>query len=201
MNSAIEAFRLNGERVEHLGGLYDAISTIMTTALDASDLLRAQIVLSVSALDYFVHEVTVRGMVQIFDGARPATESFKKHRISAGLLLGSSSGSSAAFEADVRERHAFLSFQQPEKIADAIRLFHDKPLWTQVAIKMNSSESEIKTRLRLIVDRRNKIAHEADADPSFPGARWPIARADASEALKFIRDVCEAIFATACSIS
>ena len=28
--------------------------------------------------------------------------------------------------------------------------------------------------LALIVDRRNKIAHEADMDPTSPGSRWPI---------------------------
>jgi hypothetical protein len=196
MNSAIETFRLNVLRAQNLGGLHDALSAIMTSALDASDLLRAQIVLSVSALDYFVHEITVKGMLQIFDGARPATDAFKKHKISAGLLLTSSTGSRSAFESDVRERHSFLSFQHPDKIAEAIRLFYGKPLWAEIAARMLTSENEIKTNLRLIVDRRNKIAHEADADPSFPGARWPISRQDGEEALMFVTSICEAIYAS-----
>jgi len=196
MQSTIEMFRLNAERVRHLCGLYDAICALTTSAIDSSDLLRAQIVLSVSALDFYVHEVTVRGMVQVFEGARPPTNSFKKQKVSGGLLLGSSSNALTAFENDVRERHSFLSFQQPEKIADAIRLFYDKPLWPAVSSLMSRSEESIKGQLSLIVQRRNKIAHEADADPSYPGARWPISRQDATTSLNFIVELCEAIHKT-----
>jgi len=196
MNSAINAFRLNAERVQHLGGMYDALSGLMTSAIDSSDLLRAQIVLTVSALDHFVHELTVQGMLEIFDGVKPPTDAFRKYKISAGLLLSSNAANRSAFEADVREKHSFLSFQQPDKMADAIRLFYGKPLWSRVAAKMNKTEDAIKTQLRLIVDRRNKIAHEADVDPSFPGARWPIVRQDAAEALAFVVALCEAINAT-----
>ena len=52
---------------------------------------------------------------------------------------------------------------------------------------------DIKNELTLIIDRRNKIAHEADIDPSFPGERWPIAAADVEVVIDFILDVCEAI--------
>lgn len=195
MQAAIETFRQNADRVRHLCGLYDAICGLTTSAIDSSDLLRAQIVLSVSALDYYVHEVTLRGMIEIYEGSRTPTDAFKRQRVSGSLLLGlgASSGTSAAFEADIRERHSFLSFQQPDKIADAIRLFFDKPLWVALAWQLGTTENVLKNRLRLIVDRRNKIAHEADADPSFPGARWPISRDDATSSLDFIVDVCEAI--------
>lgn len=193
MNSAIDAFRINVARARNLGGLYDAIYSVMTSAIDASDLIRSQIVLSVSALDYYVHEITVGGMLEIFDGDRPVTDSFLKSKVSAGLFLTSSIGRRAAFEADIRERHSYLSFQHPDKIAEAIRLFCAKPLWREVATQMSLSEADVKTRLKLIVDRRNKIAHEADADPSFPGARWPIVRQDGEDALIFVTLLCEAI--------
>ena len=193
MKPAIKAFRLNAERVQHLGGLHDAISGLMTSALDASDLLRAQVVLAVSALDHYIHEATVEGMLEVFDGTRLPTAAFKKNKISAGLLITSAAASRSAFEADIRERHSFLSFQQPEKIADAVRLFYDRPLWSQLAVHLSKSEEDIKTHLRLIIDRRNKIAHEADVDPSFPGARWPISRQDADDSIKFISSLCETI--------
>ena len=72
----------------------------------------------------------------------------------------------------------FSSFQQPDKIADAIRLFSDVKLWQQVALELAIPEQDVKARLKLIVDRRNKIAHEADVDPSFPNMRWPITESD-----------------------
>ncbi|MDD1628107.1 MAG: hypothetical protein LUQ26_11650, partial [Methylococcaceae bacterium] len=97
------------------------------------------------------------------------------------------------FESDVRERHSFLSFQQPDKIADAIRHFSDVKLWMEVGKIMANPEADVKTRLKLIVDRRNKIAHEADLDPSYPGVYWPITKHDVDGSLQFISMLGESI--------
>lgn len=194
MQPAIEAFRESASRVEYLGGLYEALSRLTTAAVDASDLLRAQVVLAVSALDYYIHEITALGMVAVFEGRRPPTQAFQKYRVSVGAVsLGMSTRSSSWFEAEIRERHSFLSFQQPEKVADAIRLFSDVKLWQEVALKMSSTEKLVKDQLKLIVDRRNKIAHEADLDPSYPGTRWPIKASDVEQSLRFLRALCESI--------
>lgn len=194
MKAAIEAFRESASRVRHLGGLHGALSTLTTNAIDASDLLRAQLVLIVSALDYFIHELTLLGLVEVLEGKRPPTDAFKKYKVSGGLLISKGGISTVDFVEDIRDRHSYLSFQQPEKIADAIRLIFDRPLWRSVSARLGVSEDIAKTRLRLIVDRRNKIAHEADLDPSYPGARWPIAPSDCNDAIEFIESVCEAIY-------
>jgi len=195
MNKAIETFRSNIQRVRHLGGVNKALLSLTTSALDTSDILRAQIVLSLSALDQYIHEITVIGMVEIFSGARAPTDAFLKYRVSMEFVRDSSllQDSKALFESEVRERHSFLSFQHPDKVADAIRLFSDVQLWKEVAIKLSISAADVKTHLRLIVDRRNKIAHEADIDPSYPGARWPISEHDVDKAINFIESVCEAV--------
>jgi hypothetical protein len=101
----------------------------------------------------------------------------------------------SGLEAEIRDRHSFLTFQQPDKIADAIRLFTDVKLWQSVGTALGQDGSIIKSRLRLIVDRRNKIAHEADLDPSFPSTRWPISEADAAQSTQFIADMVGAIHA------
>lgn len=197
MQSAIEAFRESVSRVEHLGGLYKALTGLTTTVVDASDLLRAQVVLAVSALDFYVHEVTVSGMVEVFEGRRPPTQAFLKYRVSLGSVSGGmSTRSSSWFEAEIRGRHSFLSFQQPDKVADAIRLFSDVKLWKEVASKMGNTEKGVKDQLKLIVDRRNKIAHEADLDPSYPGQRWPIKDSDVEQSLQFLSALCENIHAS-----
>ncbi len=62
MHQAIDQFRSNIERVKALGTLHDALKKQITVVVDLSDLLRAELVLAVSALDQFVHEVGNRGL-------------------------------------------------------------------------------------------------------------------------------------------
>ena len=161
-------------------------------------ILRAQIVLGVSALDYYVHELTLMGMLEVYNGTRAPTSAFLRFRVSMDSVLGNSTsiGASAWFENEVRERHGYASFQEPDRIADAIRHFSDVKLWQEVSGKLSLTDAEVKEQLRLIVNRRNKIAHEADTDPSYPGARWPISETDVENALGFIERMCEAMHLT-----
>jgi hypothetical protein len=87
-----------------------------------------------------------------------------------------------------------LCLQQADKIADAIRYISDKKLWDEVSIQMNKSAKDIKQQLNLIVDRRNKIAHEADIDPTFNiGSRWNIDELLVGDAVDFIELLVESI--------
>ncbi len=195
MLNCITQFRENIDRVRTLGGLYSALDSLTTPLIDGSDILRSQIVLSVSALDHYVHAITRTGMLEIFLGKRRATGAYLKFPVSINILMASNSGGSAInlFEEEIRENHSFLSFQQPDKVADAIRLFSSCKLWEKVGATMGITPTDIKTRLKLIVDRRNKIAHEADLDPSFPGVRWPITPHDADTVSSYISGLCETI--------
>lgn len=181
MHSAIHSFGYAIQKVRDLGLLHSAIKSLTTPAIDPSDLLRSQIVLAVSALDHLVHELAIEGMLQVYDGVRPATAAYERFQIPLGALNvgGLPTLSRSSFEASIRERHSYLSFQRPDKIADAIRLFSDVSLWDSVATHLGTNAATIKARINLAVDRRNKIAHEADIDPSYPGARWPIDTSDA----------------------
>jgi len=134
-------------------------------------------------------------MLEVYSGKRPTTNAFLRFPVSADVLVASNSGSSgiALFEEEIRKRHSFLAFQQPDKVADAIRLFSPCRLWEEVGAIIGSTPTDIKTRLQLIVDRRNKIAHEADLDPSFPGVRWPISSSDADSVTDYISGLCEAM--------
>ena len=44
------------------------------------------------------------------------------------------------------------------------------------------------------MDRRNKIAHEADMDPSFPGQRWPIVKRDVEDSIQFVEQLVNGMF-------
>ena len=93
--------------------------------------------------------------------------------------------------------HGWLSFQHPDKIANAIRLVSTVDLWQAVALRRNEDVKATKAQLCAIVDRRNKIAHEADLDPGNPGERWPIDRPLVEEAIDFIESTIRAIYEVA----
>ena len=186
------------ERVRALGGLYHAFGQLTTPAVDLTDLLRSQIVLAVSAMDLYIHEITRIGMLEGYDGKRPQTNAFSRFQVAMDAVIEAivRPGRNEWIESEIREKHGYQSFQSPDKIADAVRLFSGCELWPSVAAKLGSTAKEVKDRLIIIVDRRNQIAHEADWAPSSPGQpaiRWPISAADSEQAVNFIEDVCEAI--------
>ncbi len=195
MNDAIQHFRTNIARVRALGGQYAAITGLTTPILDSTDLLRAQIVLVVSALDHYVHEITRLGMLEILNGVRMPTDAFNRFQVTMDSAMGILSGQqgSAWFDSEIREKHGYLAFQQPDKIADAIRLFSTCELWPSLSTQLGLTVEDLKAHLRLIIDRRNKIAHEADIDPSYPDSRWPISPIDTEASIQFIENLCETI--------
>lgn len=196
MQKVLQQFKTNISRAQELGALGAVVSQLTTSAIDVSDIFRAQIVLGVSALDHFVHELTRVGMIEASTGGRLKTDAFSRFQIplsAVELALSGQSQDDWLGEA-IRERHSWLSFQFPEKIADAVRLFSPVRLWETVGTELTLSPEHVKLRLRLIVERRNKIAHEADVDPTNPGFRWPIDKTMSDESLAFIVQVGEAIF-------
>jgi hypothetical protein len=122
MLRAIEQFRDNMARVKALGGITQALAGMTTSAVDTSDILRAQYVLAVSALDHYVHEVTRLGMLDVFEGNRAPSSAYLRFRISLNCLGPGQTVTRSDVESEIRTQHSFLSFQQPDKVADGIRL-------------------------------------------------------------------------------
>ena len=197
MQSAIDLFRISIARVRDLIAVHNSLKAQASSVLDLSDMLRAALVLAVSALDYYIHEVVRIGMLEIHGGQRPEPPAFSGFQISLGNAragINAEQNIDSWLEDEIRQRHSYKSFQQPNAIADAVRLICDKKLWEQVSINMGSPAKDIKQQLSLIVDRRNKIAHEADIDPSYPiGDRWPIDELLVNEAVNFLEQVVESI--------
>lgn len=245
MQSAIDQFNISINRVRDLIAVYQSLQSQTTNILDLSDILRATLVLAVSALDYYIHEVVRLGMLEIYSGVRcepnPSQNSsqsaFSRFKVSLrnaseerklALDLSSwitdeltdSQGSdffnnpqdvskiitvitdslqnklnnNSWLDNEIRERHSYLSFQQPDKIADAIKLVSNKKLWKEVGITMGKNEKEIKQQLSAIVDRRNKIAHEADINPTYNlGELWNIDEILVNNAVDFLEKLVGAI--------
>jgi RiboL-PSP-HEPN len=250
MQSALDQFRISIGRVRDLIALHNSVKAQATGALDVSDMLRAALVLAVSALDYYVHEIVTLGMLEIHRGTRPepapstnTTQSaFSRFQVSlsgarqdrltaidiaswleaeiqqhqgyeflqqtytVSALIPTLSDSllnrlnnASWLENEIRDRLGYQSFQQADKIAEAIRYISDKKLWDEVAAQINilgkpTSARDLKQQLNSIVDRRNKIAHEADIDPTFNiGNRWNIDEMLVGDAVDFIETLVETI--------
>lgn len=225
--------------------IHNSVQAQVTPALDLSDILRAALVLTVSALDYYIHEVVTLGMLEIYRGQRPeppitpnsSRSAFDRFEISLGgarqerlialtiadwleneiqqnesasfaensyslsdLLpviqrgIANRLNNSTWLENEIRESQSSESYQQPDKIADAIRRISDQQLWKEVGIKMGRKAKDVKDQLSSIVARRNKITHEADIDPTFGiGNRWEIDENLVNDAVTFIEQLVESI--------
>lgn len=194
MSRQLSAYLANSARVRSLIGFHEATIVGLTSAIDISDMLRAGHVLAVSALDSFIHELVREALMEIYDGRRPEVPGYTRFRVTLGSFVGHAALSSARvnIESDIREQHGYLAFQHPDKIADAVRCVSDVKLWEEVGSRISLPAKSVKMRLSLIVERRNKIAHEADVDPTF-GTLWPIHSVDVLSTVDFLDDLTRAI--------
>lgn len=197
MRTALDQFHSNLDRARAMIELARALARLTAGSVDCSDILRASIVLATSALDHYVHEVVRLGVIETHSRAREATAAYLAFRVPLRAVRDSATDatSCAWLEQAVREAHGSSSFQRPDRIADAVRLISDVRLWEEVGRTLGLTEEVVRTRLKAIVDRRNKIAHEADIDALAPPRRWPIDERMTLDALAFIDSVGGAVLA------
>jgi hypothetical protein len=188
-------------RCAQLSALQAYLAKNVAGVLQPEELLRAEWVARVSALDLFIHELISQNMLAIFDGQRVASPGYLRFQLSLETLTrirasAGQSNASAAFDLEVREQLSRETYQQPENIAEGIRLCCPLELWNEVATRLgasptnqNSEAKKLKTALSVIVRRRNQIAHEGDLQPNQMGQPWPISRPD----LKFVADFIEKV--------
>lgn len=174
-----------------------ALDAQLTGAVDISDLLRASLVQGVSAFDHFIHEeVRIRMLALSAISARLWPAGFTRFRVSLQSVDQAMTGTGLTWlENEIRLQHGYLAFQHPDKVADALRLVTNIELWPAVGAHLGRTASDVKTQLKLIVDRRNKIAHEADIDPTPPRVRYPISRGMVDASLDFLDNIAVAIVA------
>lgn len=192
-------------RCGEIEALHAYLAGRLTAAISADELLRAEWMARVSALDLYVHELVAQSMVRIFEGTRKSCPGFSKFHCSSDVLLRikdapTLADASAAFDLEVRSKLSRVTYQFPDDIADGIRLVSACELWNDVALAKGATATtksglakSLKKDLSLIVERRNKIAHEGDLQPSIPRTPWPISRVDVSYAAGFIEDLVRTI--------
>lgn len=190
MINAIKQYNSNKIHIEDYSKLYVLLEqNIPALCPQRDELLRAQIVMAVSAVDTFFHNVVKTGLLQIFNGSRPIgkaasypielldvisinreNDSYKKQLLLENAIMKISSKD---------------SYQSAASIEYAVGLLGIKGIWTKLSPLMGIPAEDIKNKISLIVRRRNQIAHESDINPATM-LRYPITKADADDVVDFL---------------
>ncbi len=133
------------------------------------DVLRSQVVFLDSALDFFMHEVTKYGMVQIFQGVWEKTERYDNFTIRLGEISDVLRNPEQEnwFLDIVNDSYAEDTFMSADAVIGQLNLIGVK--WQSVADRAfyeqgstTPTKDKFKQTLNALFRRRNQIAHQAD---------------------------------------
>jgi len=161
----INSFKNNIKSVRQLDKIYLLIKDkLPLLEEDLSEILRAEIFMSVSALDCYIHDLVRVGIVSTYDGSTPTTKQIDEFQIPllCAKLIDSESNLSdklSFLDYAIRNVNSSDSFQSPRSIEKALGIINLKKIWSSISPLMGLSSDDIQSRLSLIIFRRNKIAH------------------------------------------
>lgn len=196
MTNSIKQFYKNIDSINIIDGIYLYFEN-QVKAIDISEILRAQYVLLISAFDYYIHDVVREGMVKIFSGVNPENDNYNNFTISLNvvrLILATDDTNvrRQLLDNEIRKINSKQSYQAPTSVEKALRLIAIKSIWSKVGAELSLSAEDVTKKLGLIVNRRNKIAHEADID-TITNNKTTIDRQTLIEVKDFITKVVAAI--------
>lgn len=162
--------------------------------LNATIILRSQIVLIISAFDTFMHSLVIKKIIDTYF----SNEQQMGIQLDIPLkLVYEMRGLDVAGQR--RKLYCYLkkrlnkdSFQSPRSVEYAFSLIGICKIWTRVSNEMHMLPEDVKNTLSIIVNRRNKIAHESDWN-SFSGSYEDIQLEDVIECERFINQLVCAI--------
>ncbi|MFR8990446.1 MAG: HEPN domain-containing protein [Fusobacterium sp.] len=130
------------------------------------NILRSQVSLLLSAVDFYIHEIIKIELLNIIKGERKQTPSLKNCMISVQALLDYLSSlniNNQILEEEIVYRNSFKSFLAPKKMTEALTLISGKKIFKNLFQKLNFSKAEELTdKLTEIFERRNSIVHQMD---------------------------------------
>jgi hypothetical protein len=185
----LKAFDGDIARAKDLIGLGQAIGSMTNGIVDAADLYRAALVQSVAAWDRYIHGVVLDVAVDIVFGRRQPALGGKIGLPLSALAAVVTENDPAMQELTARsliaERLGRETFQRPDDVAAALSMVGITAIWKTTF----ADPGQVKISLGVIVDRRNKIVHQCDYDPTTPGTVTALGAQDARDAVETIDDI------------
>lgn len=136
--------------------------------LDSTILLRSQYVLIVSALDTYIHSAITNRIVDLFFS--------QNSNFNVNVDIPLSTVFSMKNSDEIMQRQILLSclkkkfskdsYQSPKSIEYICSVLEIKHIWKEIGQKIGKNAEDTKNQLALIINRRNKIAHESDWNES-----------------------------------
>ncbi len=156
-------------------------------SLNIDSILRAEFVLLVSALDFYIHQIVCHGIVQnFFSGVIECEEALIPISIIQQLDRATNQpDKEQILFASLKKRLSKDSFQSSRSIEYALGLIGIQRIWRQLSSRMGDTAENIKNTLDLIVQRRNQIAHEADIE-THTGTYRPISQSTVNDCRNFL---------------
>lgn len=181
------------EEVRNLSALHEYLSTTVSSPLSFEDVLRSQVVYSVSAFDKLIHDLVRVGIVQVYSGIRAPTPKYLAEPFSMALHQELNSATippkEHIFEKAVFDKLKVVSYQHPKKIAEGLSyIWQESQKWQKIAENLPTNDEGTKVKLKLIASRRNSIVHEADMDP-ITNLKLSISQVDCDDITNFL-DLC-----------
>ena len=197
MRNPKNTWNLNLQNVKKMHWLHEQLSKVVP-AMDLSDILRAEYVLIVSAFDCYVHNVVLQGMANMFSGSKPDSRAYNEFCLPMSavkqLLVSTDSAiRESIFNVSVKKLLAKDSYQSPKSVEYAMNLINLKNVWHKVGLKLSMPSKDVVLKLGLIIQRRNKIAHEADIHDLVSMDKTPIDRSDVDDTFAFLDQIVAAI--------
>lgn len=144
------------------------------SATKLNDLLRASLVMAVSAVDAYFHAKIIRYIVEC-SHLDPAPPKLTEYKISVSDFIRGRHATriNNVLRNAIERNLSFQSLQNPDKIADGLALIGISKFWSGVAKRMKEDVNSLKDNISSIVDRRNQIAHGADLSQSTKARNKP----------------------------
>lgn len=188
-------FRSEIARARDLVGLGQSLGALTHGLVSSGDLYRAALVHSVAALDSYVHGVVLDRALAILLGRTPHTPTGTRvglhfNAVQQILNAQTAADQELAARTHLAQRLSLETFQHPEDIGTAFAMVGTGKLWSSA---FQAKAASAKTALGLVVQRRNRIVHQCDADPLSPGQWTPISDTDTLEAIAIVESTVMAI--------
>jgi hypothetical protein len=181
-------FKAHISRARDLIGLGQSLQSMTFGQVDGTELYRSALVQAVAALDAYVHGVILDKSVDIILGRTPSAGVSTKLGIGfAGIqdivTAANPVVQEIAARRQIAQRLSLETFQRPDAIGAIFSVVGVPKLW---ATGFPSGAKLPTQTLSLVVQRRNRIVHQCDADPLSPGNITPLSDADAIDAVNAV---------------